>query len=69
MHLVLLSSCATVGFMHVPNLRELSRLADVDERTLIRFFSSEAVRPRLKARIERAWAEMRRQTKPEEKKR
>ena len=38
----------------MPNLRELSRLADVDPRTLIAFFSHEPMKPRVRARIQRA---------------
>ena len=46
--------------MGTPNLRELSRLADCDERTIVRFYSGEPVRPRVRKRIETALAAMQR---------
>jgi DNA-binding LacI/PurR family transcriptional regulator len=45
----------------VPNLRELAKRAECDERTLIRYFSDEPVRPKVRSRIDRAMAEMRRE--------
>jgi len=41
------------------NPLELSRLADVDPRTVLRFLDGQPVRPRSQLRIERALAAMR----------
>ena len=51
--------------MWVPNLLELARRADVDQRTLVRFFSDQPVRPRVRARIERELTAMRRRSRKE----
>jgi len=49
----------------MPDLLKLAQAADVDPRTLLSFYSEERdrMKPRVRARIERALVEMKKSTK------